>query len=829
MRCDREAGLGRISLGQFTSLLSLFLLLAVITPLVNCFIQNVAPRHRPECSFSRRTNSHLFGTSTTTTTTTTEHLLRDHGFGQRLRTLAASDLPVMAELHDHGAWELCRIVRLEAPNKAGLSSLPRLQIQVQGETRVVDLGQITTIWNLNGPCQDLEFQHHLESFPIKRVEDAMQQLYHDFSHRESSSKDRMTKKTISKIVKKVKDGPDREHAEEVLRKLLKAGQGMVRLVDSTVAMDYLYEEDYPKTDIALVLRRAVGGCAIAQDASLGGRFKRMACIFVSAEQWDDHVDSITFVNGGWLVVDSNVRSGAEARKFAQRTFGGSSGILTAADQRIAHRLECLAMGEIFGTVTEESELEVDVREYLKALDVPPTPEGARDALVRIGRWSQGQMKGKLEPWSTDTLCAAKEYAKADAIRRKALASIYDRRDGVDLEDRVDLTTLPAVCIDAKNTNFRDDAVGVRPRLGTGRKVVPEASKWEILIHIADVSDIYSPEQRFMDASTVDYLRAAAISRGMSRYDLPLGPLHLLPPVLLKSLGFVTHSPESALSVKIPNRSVTLWAYIDERNGKVIDAGLERTLISTPLALTYESASMCLEQRDTLEKHHPLSKPSAILALAERNLQLWSNQYKQSSEAARKRDDRLSAKEITSQSRQQVFLRSRGHRLVDMGLDLYGVTISQLLRDKKAPIPRASGSGSDRMGRVASAPLRRYVDGMAQRQALSVLCNYGGPTLTVDECQHVNAQANDAMDRLANLKPLKQKGDGQQRLALAQLERKRNRVVQAICTGRGNEVSVEGAVGKCQGVQGRLPVGKVISVRVQTVHVEKGILIVELIK
>jgi hypothetical protein len=86
-----------------------------------------------------------------------------------------------------------------------------------------------------------------------------------------------------------------------------------------------------------------------------------------------------------------------------------------------------------------------------------------------------------------------------------------------------------------------------------------------------------------------------------------------------------------------------------------------------------------------------------------------------------------------------------------------------------------------------------------------------------------------MDRLANLKPLKQKGDGQQRLALAQLERKRNRVVQAICTGRGNEVSVEGAVGKCQGVQGRLPVGKVISVRVQTVHVEKGILIVELMK
>lgn len=830
MRCVREAGLGRISLGQWTSL-TLLILLAAITPIATSFSQNIAPRHRPEWTFSRRINSHLFGTTKTTTTTTTEHLLIDHGFGQRLCTLAASDLPVTAELHDHGAWQLCHIVQLEPPNKAGSSSLPRLQIEVQGEIRVVDLGQITTIWNSKGPLQDQDFQHHLDSFPMERVEQAMQQLYHNFSHRESNSKDRMTKKTISKIVKQVEDGPDRERAEDVLRKLLKAGQGMVRLVDSALAMDYLYEDDYPKTDIDLSFRRAVGGCAVSQDASLGGRFKRMACIFVSAEQSEDHneVDSITFVNGGWLVVDSNVRSGAEARKFAQRTSGGSSGLLTAADERIAHRLECLAMGEIFGTMAEENELEVDVREYLKALDVPSTPEGAREALVRIGRWSQGQGKGKLEPWSSDTLYAAKEYAQADALRRQALASVYDRRDDVDVEGRADLTTLPAVCIDAKHTTFRDDAIGVRPRSATGRKVVPEASNWEVLIHIADVSDIYSPEQRFLDASTADFLRAAAVSRGMSRYDLPLGPLHLLPPVVLKSLGFVTHSPESAMSVKTPNRCVTLWAYIDERNGKVLDAGLERTLISTPLALTYESASMCLEQRDTLEKSHPLSKPSAILALAERNLQLWSNQYKQSSEAARKRENRLSAKEIVTQSRKQVFVRSRGHRLVDMGLDLYGVSISQLLRDKKAPIPRASGSGSDRMGRVASAPLRRYVDGMAQRQALSVLCNYGGPPLTVDECQQVNAQANDAMDRLANLRPLKQKDQGPQRLVLAQLERKRNRVVKAICTGRGNEVSVDGAVGKCQGVQGRLPAGKVISVRVQTVHVEKGILIVELVK
>lgn len=823
MSCHREAGNNSNSRQQWMLLRCLFILL--ITANVNSFSPDVSLQHRREWSFSGRVRSHLFGTATT------EELLREHGFGQRLRTLTASDLPVAAELHDHGAWKLCRIVQLEPPSKAGSLSPPRLLIQTHEETRVVDLGQITTIWHSKGPRQVQNFESHLDSFATERVEHAMQQLYHNFSGRSSSSKGGMTKKTVSKIVKQVKGGPDREYAEDVLRKMLKAGEGMVRLVDSALAMDYLYEEDYPTTDIDSAFRQAVGGCAIAQDASLGGRFKRMPCIFVSSEQSEDiaRVDSITFVNGGWLVVDSNVRSGAEARKFAQRTFDGSDGILTAADERIAHRLECLAMGEVFGTVTNESELEVDVRESLKALDLPMTSDGAREALVRIGRWSQGRVAGKLEPWSRETLYAAKEYTQADATRRKILARIYDQSSEVDLDGRVDLTSLPAVCIDAKNTNFRDDAIGVRPRSGTGRKVVAEASNWEVLIHIADVSDVYSPEQQFLAGSTVDLLRAAAVSRGMSRYDLPLGPLHLLPPVVLKSLGLVTDSPESAISAKIPNRCLTLWAYIDERDGKVIDAGLERTLISTPLALTYESASMCLDQRETLEKNHPLSKVSAVLALAERNLQLWSNQYKQSSEAARKREDRLSAKEIVTQNRKQVFLRTRGHRLVDMGLDLYGVSISQLLRNKKAPVPRASGSGSDRMGRVATAPLRRYVDGMAQRQALSVLCNYGGPPLTVDECQHVNAQTNDAMDRLANLRPLKQKGEGQQQLALAKLVRKRNRVVQAMSTGRGNEVSVDGAVGKCQGIQGRLPVGQIMSVRVHTVHVEKGILIVELIK
>jgi exoribonuclease R len=424
------------------------------------------------------------------------------------------------------------------------------------------------------------------------------------------------------------------------------------------------------------------------------------------------------------------------------------------------------------------------------------------------------------------------YVQADLVRRK----LFIEAAG-DIEGRVDLTSIPSVCIDAKSTAFRDDAIGVRPRASTGRKVIPEASKWEILIHIADVSDIYVAESRdFVDDDTVLQLRNSAINRGMSRYDLPLGPLHLLPPMLLKSLGFVTNKPNDSSILNVPNRCVTLWAYIDERSGKVLDVGVERTLISSPVALTYKCATECLDNRDQMEKRSPLQKASAVLALAERNLELWSKQYKQTNVAARKRDERLAAKEIVAQSRQDGFQRSRGHRLVDVALDLYGVSLSQLLRQKKAPIPRASGSGSARMGRVATAPLRRMVDGMAQRQVLAVLCGYGGKPLTVEECREINAQSNEAMDRLANLRPLKRQGAGvggsnrgQQR-ALAQLEtRARDRIVKAVSTGRGNEISIDGAVGKCQGLRRNLKIGQQISVRVQTLNVEKGILTVECVE
>lgn len=78
------------------------------------------------------------------------------------------------------------------------------------------------------------------------------------------------------------------------------------------------------------------------------------------------------------------------------------------------------------------------------------------------------------------------------------------------------------------TCVRDDLVAIRLCSPSGRKVTKAASKWEVLVHIADVSDIL--DEQFTSKTTVPnrtngnvhLLREAAELRGQSWYNLPLG-------------------------------------------------------------------------------------------------------------------------------------------------------------------------------------------------------------------------------------------------------------------------------------------------------------------
>ena len=213
-----------------------------------------------------------------------------------------------------------------------------------------------------------------------------------------------------------------------------------------------------------------------------------------------------------------------------------------------------------GEDDDGKKLELDVRAALTGMGLPLTPRGAASALIRIGIWSErwngdgkvgndggSATRSYCEPWSPEVLDAARTLAQFEGKRRELLAeecrsskgkkrTVTSRADAPSddddgLEGRVDLSSLPCVCVDAERATFRDDSIGIRPRSSTGRRVNKAASKWEVLVHIADCSDLYFDDGDINDDNYVvpslRVLRQAAERRGQSRYDLPFGMSILL--------------------------------------------------------------------------------------------------------------------------------------------------------------------------------------------------------------------------------------------------------------------------------------------------------------
>lgn len=819
-----------------------------------------------------------------------QHVLEKYGFSGRLVTLYGDGLstrPLPAELYDKGTWKLCLIKGLKQPSSSTSNNNnsdikpPLLEVVIMNdrhifeENKVVDIGQVTTIWNFcehfsttDGlglietlQCQHKEATKSLQS-NIFASEDAMQNLYNSRIANRSRSpashqqRHALTKKKIPTIAAKY---PKHTSLEELLRNLVKVGEDRSsRMVDSAMAMNYLYTDFCREGDVQEQLkRRVVAATVLTDDAKSGGRFKRRSCQFVDCCSDMDNVceSSVTLINGGWVAVDPSVRAGTEGRKFAAAT-KQTNGVntssttlsLTAADERIAHRLECLAMGDVWKSEIpdsdeEEKSLELDVREALTSMDLPLTADGASQALVLLGRWSQHDTENKrkrnnvIEPWSTEVIDTAQNLVTYTEERQVKITAARKKckNKPCSFDERVDLSSLPCVCIDAKRTAFRDDSIGIRLRSTTGRKVTA-ASKWEILLHIADVSNIYNDPQ-------FNLLRKAAERRGQSRYDLPFGPLHLLPPVALSALALSTDDHNST------NECVTVWAYIDERDGKLIDAGLERTIISSPKALSFDDATKLLDS-GSQDLPKSLSNIRSIITIAERNLSLWSQHRSDRNEAAQKREQRLATKELISRELSAAsgniarddgvggsFRRSRGHRLVDAALDLYAVTVASLMRKRKQPLPLAAGRGADRGGRLGTAPLRRYIDGMCQKQAIAVLCDYGMP-LSLQECKEASKIASRASDTIANVRSTKKRDsfantNHEQRGALHKVARHITSTgatsLKALASGHNNEVIIlgTGAIARCRGVKGSLKVGQKLLVEVVAIDPERGLLDVSL--
>ena len=656
-------------------------------------------------------------------------LLEQHA-GSRLERL--THLPRTAEAFLHGQVRIVSLLHVDPLRRQCtvqfVDTTTAATAAGSEDSSTIDFSQLITVWR-EDHATDV-----VQALSRKRKQQQQRSLDPTFHALYQSRVGRgrrveLTKKMIRQLEEESNDDADKD-VINALRSVQKTGGGghMPRLVDSWDAAHAVWDGSFG------VGQRCIAAQALGMDAADGGRFKRFPCVWVAADTTttDTNDDpTVLFLNGGWLVVDHCVRAGTEARKLVSR----QGKVQSASDERIIRRLECLALGETLqrndNDDAKRTSIEVDVRETLKTLQLSVTAEGATDALMQMGLWSSGDSTGfaaAIQPWPSEILQAAKQYDSMLAKAPQPSSSMdVDETLGI-----IDLTQFPCVSIDSPKTRFRDDAIGVRSRASTGRKVHNEDSKWEVLIHIADVSDIYTKPNRWNEKKDVEALSAlqdAAMRRGSSRYDLAHGPLHLLPPTVLEQLTLNTSQ-----------RAVTCWVYIDQRTGKILDAGVERTTISVPTAYSYESATRVLSGKAKEDRLLPL------LQVVSKVVSKWKSNHMRQNEGARRRSQRLAANHGMK--------RNLGHILVDDSLDLYSHVASGLMVRAKVPVPKSLAASTSRGGRFATGPLRRAIDGQAQRQLLAVMCGYGQP-LTLEDCKDISRRAVESTNAIATVRSSRQ--------------------------------------------------------------------------
>jgi len=267
-------------------------------------------------------------------------------------------------------------------------------------------------------------------------------------------------------------------------------------------------------------------------------------------------------------------------------------------------------------------------------------------------------------------------------------------------------------------------------------------------------------------------------------------------------------------------------------------------------------------------------------VVEKTIQIWEDARLQESEGARGCKERLQAREFVSKqvyaNKQQQydtggggdgrrrrgncpcrnkrrdavsdvsFQRTRGHLLVDSTMVLYESAFRLMRTKHKVMIPiQFSGQHKDGAGtRLASAPLRTYIHGLAHQQGLAVLCRYGGWPLSNEECKESEQRAT----QLQNFRKLsrsatndvKNHASCQQMKVVQSLKthltnhhnknkNQEERIVPAISTGSDSEVVIQGvgAVALCKEIPGALKKGVKVMVKILEVDDKKRKVVVAL--
>jgi exoribonuclease R len=218
-------------------------------------------------------------------------------------------------------------------------------------------------------------------------------------------------------------------------------------------------------------------------------------------------------------------------------------------------------------------------------------------------------------------------------------------------------------IDTEGTDFRDDAVAYDPTSRT------------VCVHIADLSGVVLPGTVLDDVAR---LRLRSIYSGAKQ------TMHMLPPQLLH---------QCSLSATRPNECLSALLQLDAF-GRIRHSHVVRSVIPPVSILSFGEVDATLADRDATSAVHTDLRALATIFERRELVADWA-------------DQRRSAK-------------STAQRVVQGALGLYSVAAKRAAqRHNMLRLPHTA------FARIATAPMRRYSDLVAQRQLTSALCMQPG--------------------------------------------------------------------------------------------------------
>jgi exoribonuclease R len=519
------------------------------------------------------------------------------------------------------------------------------------------------------------------------------------------------------------------------------------------------------------------------------RFKRVQCQMVQFEP------NIVLSKGGFKPITASVVVSNEILSFTELAKQGATAVTAISDpahRQIIHGIEMLALGgsdAVIDYVIPEAE------RALKQLGYTPSAQTARKLLLDMGVWTsqkelqQLELESKLQqqtatddssstssssaaakpitksrvsflPWSAEALAAAQKLTelrerKTAVLTEGALADV--KAVGTPLPNgRRDYraAAFKVFCIDNGKANFLDDAVSW------------DADNDELLIHVADVQGSVS------EGSVLDNVGKMRVG---TQY-LPHAPLFMMPPVALEALS---------LSAKVPNEAVTVALKLNATTGAVESSRIMLTVLPPVVPLSYDAANALFASGDT--------ELTAIIELT----RLSAAAAGRTCATVPSKTVPLLQRDKSGNARSYTYKETPTHLLISEVLALYSSVAVDACRRAGAALPMLVGHGERVLTgrtRFATAPLRRFVDLLAQRQVCAVLGKR--PLLS-------KKQVGDAVHQLTRRRNKVLAADRveDEKLKYEALATHCNKsksatglphaVLQATATGRGNEVSING--------------------------------------